>query len=245
MKVDQEVLTVLSNCQIKGNQVKIISQLERKLYEKTNQVLEAAGGRWNRKAKAHVFEGDAGDAMDQVLNTGEITTPQELGSFFTPLAVVHQLIDMSFVKVGMVVLEPSAGVGNIACEVVKITGMVNCIEINDAYCNLLRQIKLPLNVLQDDFLQVPPVAIFDRVIMNPPFAKQADIDHVTHAFRFLKPGGRLISIMSAGVTFRENRKTQEFRNLITDHSGGIQRLPDGSFKESGTMVSTVIVEIPN
>jgi 16S rRNA G1207 methylase RsmC len=36
--------------------------------------------------------------------------------------------------------------------------------------------------------------------MNPPFARQADIHHVNHALKFLKPDGLLVSVMSAGVT---------------------------------------------
>ena len=84
---------------------------------------------------------------------------------------------------------------------------------------------------------------FDFVIMNPPFARQADIDHVLHAFRFLKPGGVLVSIMSAGVMFREDRKTKAFREFIDDHAGTVERLPSGSFKASGTMVEACVVKM--
>lgn len=69
---------------------------------------------------------------------------------------------------------------------------------------------------------------------------QADIDYVLHAYKFLKPGGRLVSIMSSSVTFRENRKTVEFRELL-NACGTFGHNPEGSFKESGTMVNTIIV----
>jgi len=69
---------------------------------------------------------------------------------------------------------------------------------------------------------------------------QADIDHVQHAFKFLKPGGHLVSVMSAGVMFRENKKTVDFRNLI-ESCGHIERLPENSFRDSGTGVNTCIV----
>ena len=36
---------------------------------------------------------------------------------------------------------------------------------------------------------------------------QQDIDHVTAAYGLLAPGGILVTIMSAGVLFRENKKT--------------------------------------
>jgi len=32
------------------------------------------------------------------------------------------------------------------------------------------------------------------VVMNPPFEQQGDIDHITDAFKFLKPGGRMAAI---------------------------------------------------
>ena len=95
-----------------------------------------------------------------------------------------------------------------------------------------------------DFLAQSPDAIYDRVVMNPPFAKQADIKHILHALKFLKSDGLLVSVMAAGVLFRDNRLTTDFRDLINERGGNIEELPDGAFKESGTMVRTVIVTIP-
>ena len=47
---------------------------------------------------------------------------------------------------------------------------------------------------------------YDRIVMNPPFEAGQDIDHVRHAFQFLKDGGRLVSIMSPSPFFREDKK---------------------------------------
>ena len=92
-----------------------------------------------------------------------------------------------------------------------------------------------------DFLKAAPVQKFDRVVMNPPFSRQADIDHVTHAARFLKPGGRMVAIMSAGTIFRQNSKAVAFRGWLEALGGTLEDLPDGAFKASGTMVRTCIV----
>jgi type I restriction-modification system DNA methylase subunit len=100
-----------------------------------------------------------------------------------------------------------------------------------------------------DFLAVSPDTpnfggnLFDRVVMNPPFSRQADIRHVLHAFRFLRAGGRLVSVMSASVQFRENRLTTDFRKFVSDHKGRIESTPQGSFAVSGTLVNTVIVTL--
>lgn len=79
--------------------------------------------------------------------------------------------------------------------------------------------------------------------MNPPFSRQADIKHVSHALKFLKPNGRLVSVMASSMTFRSNKLTTEFRELIDLRNGWIEKLPEGAFKSSGTMVNTVIVVI--
>ena len=62
--------------------------------------------------------------------------------------------------------------------------------------------------------------------------------------RFLKPDGLLTSVMSAGVSFRDNRLTQDFRDMIRARGGDIEALPEGAFKAYGTMVNTIIATIP-
>ena len=77
MRVDNAVLAVLSVAATEGNQLFLTGQLDRKLYEKTNKVLESAGGKWNPKAKAHVFESDAADRIDQIIVSGEVEIPKD------------------------------------------------------------------------------------------------------------------------------------------------------------------------
>lgn len=152
------------------------------------------------------------------------------------------LMDLADVQPGMLCLEPSAGQGAIAMAVAKVAGGVMCVELLEQNVAKLRE---TFDVYHGDFLQVSPNVhpIYDRIVMNPPFEKQADIKHVLHAFDFLKPGGRLVSIMSASVLFRSNKLTQEFRDFVEQHGGSIEPLPEGSFKSSGTMVNTVVVVI--
>ena len=51
--------------------------------------------------------------------------------------------------------------------------------------------------------------------------------------------------MSGGVEFRNDKLTQGFRDLVLERGGDIEGLPDGAFKESGTMVRAVIVTLPS
>lgn len=246
MRVDDDVLAVLSRAETNGNALVLVGQLDRKMYERTNKVLEAAGGKWNRKAKAHVFDGEAATRVDQIILSGEVEVPKDEFNFFpSPPEVVARLMDLADVQQGMRVLEPSAGKGAIAYACADAGAAVDCIELMEAnFVALAGDARLG-SVRHMDFLAQAPEASYDRVVMNPPFAKQADIRHVLHALRFLKPGGLLVSVMAASVAFRDNKLTQDFRDLIRERGGDMEALPEGAFKASGTMVRSLIVTIPN
>lgn len=246
MRVNDDVLAVLSCAEASENMLVLTGQLERKLYERTNKVLEAAGGKWNRKLKAHIFEDNASDRVDQILLSGEVEIPKDEFNFFpSPPFVVTRLMYLANIQRGILVLEPSAGTGAIACACADAGATVNCYELlGSNYDVLARQPRLGM-VQHADFLAQAPEAKYDRVVMNPPFSKQADIKHVFHAQQFLKAGGLLVSVMSAGVSFRENKLTREFRDKIQRCGGNIETLPEGAFKTSGTMVRSVIVTLPN
>lgn len=247
MKIDEQVMSVLSVAQVIGNGVVLTGLLDRKLYEKTNKVLEATGGKWNRKEKAHVFAEDAATRIDQMLVSGEIEVPKDEFNYFpTPLAVVERLLALAAIRAGMTLLEPSAGTGAIAWPCAAAGATVDCYEIQqgNAFALAMNAPRELRRTAVADFLTVGPEPIYDRVVMTPPFAKQADIKHVTHALSFLKPGGLLVAVMSAGVVFRNDARTTEFRALVESRGGRIEPLPENSFKASGTGVNTVIAVIP-
>ena len=79
--------------------------------------------------------------------------------------------------------------------------------------------------------------------MNPPFSKHQDIDHVYKAFEILKSGGILVSVMSNSPFFRTDKKSEDFREFLMLNSAIVEELPEGAFKESGTMVKTCIIKI--
>lgn len=251
MKVSNEVINVLVAAEKQGANLVLVGQLPRPLYEQTNKVLEAAGGKWNKKAKAHIFEEDAADAIEPILLTGEVQlTKQEFGQFDTPPELAEKLVAMARIEAGMKVFEPSCGIGNIIRSLrFGVGGGCHYFgnELDRKRFETCRSNFFPAGgITNNDFLAMDPAPVFHRVVMNPPFAKQADIDHVRHALKFLREGGRLVAIMGAGVRFREDRKAKSFRADMIKLGGVFEDLPEGSFKESGTGVNacTLAVSLP-
>lgn len=240
--VPMPVLTVLSNCSVDGNVIRLPGQLDRKLYEQVNKILEAIGGKWDRKSKGHSFREDPSDLLDQVMLTGTIRKPEKFGYFPTPRPLGEEVVKLADIKDGMKVLEPECGTGELADLVSERIGKRNitCYELQESNIAVLRSKGYAAQ--QADFLSVAASPEFDRVIMNPPFERQQDIAHVRHAWGFLKPGGRITAIMSAGFTFRDNRVSADFREFVQQY-GSYRENPDGSFKPSGTNVKTVTVAL--
>lgn len=242
--VADSILDALKQATILGNSVKLSAQLEKNDYAKVNKIIEALGGKWNRKSSSHLFPtDDAGDRLADFIQTGKLDKPEKFGFFPTPAGLAKHLIAMADLSHNSKVLEPSAGIGNLALQCSEIVGRSNitCFEIQEKNCIALR--KKGFSVKNCDFLAETPTAEFDFCILNPPFEKQQDIDHVLHAFKFLKPGGTLAAIMSGGISFRSNKKTVDFRTFLDSLDAVVGQNADDAFKESGTMVRTITVKI--
>ena len=76
--------------------------------------------------------------------------------------------------------------------------------------------------------------------MNPPFTKGQDATHILHAYNLLNEIGTLVAVASASVEFNSQKKYQKLRELI-EKNGKIIKLPQNSFKESGTNVNSVLI----
>jgi len=242
MRIAEEILDVLRRADVQGANVVLAGQLDRSLYLKTNDVLLAAGGKWNRSAKAHVFQGDAGDRLDEIIVTGSVEKPKDFDFFPTPEALGREVVALADLQPGMFVFEPNAGDGALV-KIISETNYVDAMELVEARAKLIPINDNVRSVVVGDFLTATPHPRYDRAVLNPPFSKQQDILHVLHALKFLKPGGKLVAIMSSSVTFRDNKLTCDFRELIERCGGAITKNEEGAFKSSGTMVSTVTVEI--
>lgn len=100
-----------------------------------------------------------------------------------------------------------------------------------------------VNECAADFTTYHPGPIYDRVIANPPFSKNQDIDHIRQMYDCLVPGGRLVSFSSMHWQLAADRKSKEFKDWLSTLDAQVIEIPAGKFKHSGTMIATLIIVI--
>ena len=161
----------------------------------------------------------------------------------TPEAVGRMVIEQADIAPGMLVLEPSAGTGNLARLAVEAGARVECVEIQRPFARQLRDSNLYFNVVDGDFLARAVVPIYDRIIMNPPFEKGADMKHVETALGHLKPGGILVAIVSSMTGRRQSKADKAFAECLERRAATRTEVPRGAFAETGTNVACDIVRI--
>jgi len=170
------------------------------------------------------------------------------GFYPTPPTLARAMAEAVGVRAGERVLEPSAGMGALVEELVSRGAAVDAAEFNEARRAYLRAAFAGrANILDaEDFLVMPPTPYYDAVVMNPPFAvegmRQADAVHVEHALRFLRPGGRVVALMSPGsVDASTGRRRAALHAALQGF--GVQWVPveAGRFRISGTDTPTVML----
>lgn len=245
MKVDQKIVEILSLCRVQDNTVILPDgQLDRATYLAVDKVLTFMGGKWNRKTKGHLFDHDPSDDLDNVILAGEVSNHKKDFQFFpTPKAVAERVCDLAEITSECNCLEPSCGKGNIADEMwSRNPHMLLGLELDIIHKECLDQ-KPYLTTVGVNFLTHDLDLLFDRICQNPPFAHLQDVDHVYKAYSVLAPGGILVSVMSMAPFYRSDKKSQLFRTWLDEVGAEVENLPEGAFKESGTMVKTCIVKI--
>lgn len=240
MKISQDVIDIIAASKVVDNKLFLPEvQLDRKMYQNVDKALKCLGGAWNRKEKAHIFEKDIEDIIEQIIVSGEVVDKKKEFQFFpTPEKIVNVMIEKAGDLSTKTVLEPSAGKGAIASKIrSKQLDVVELMEENRQWL-----IENNFNVVGDDFMDEEFKQKYDVIIANPPFTKQQDVEHVTKMIELANE--RVIVIMSPSFQFRDNKKSKEFRDLLeTMTSVTITDIDAGEFKESGTMIRTVMLDI--
>lgn len=220
-------------------------------YKQVNAVLEAAGGKWNRKARCHLFSSDPREALGLALQTGQIihkekARKKERQAFYTPSATANTVACLADID-GHLVLEPNAGGGELAAACLRYGATnVHCIEIDADAAS-----ALPYPAIKADFLQCLPRApdvppefrrLYTRIVMNPPFTRKSDCKHVMHAFAHWLAIGGILTAIVCDDNFDRPDILAALRGSGATYTIK-ERLPAGTFKESGTMISTLVIQL--
>lgn len=166
------------------------------------------------------------------------------GFFPTPESLIIRMIDAAELESGMTVLEPSAGKGDILDAVKACRCKGQGFEIQPVLADLCKLKGHTVDCC--DFLKMQSVPAFDRVLMNPPFERGQDVQHVRKAFEWVKPGGRLVAIVSAAVM---QDRAEGFRawaykyGTITPNEGGEFKGRE-AFRETGVRTCLVVLDMP-
>lgn len=242
--IEPDLLSLLRSARLADSALVLPAQrLDKAVYARLDAVLRALGGKWDRGSQSHLFAPGDMSSLEAAIVTGRFIDPKDFGFFPTPPEIARRVIEAADLREGDMVLEPSAGHGSLADMAAALVGPQNVHVAEMLPRNRAVLQAKGYEILGEDFLAIAPEPIYDRIVMNPPFGNMADVDHVRHAAQFLSPGGRLVAIMSPSFEFRSSSKAKDFRDLLLAAAGRVEDLPDGSFKQSGTNVRTVLVTV--
>lgn len=238
------------HCTVSHNVIKLgQTQLSREDYLQIKKLLESRGGKWKGgKTSGFVFDSDA-EMIYRSICGGDIENKKNVYQFFpTPDDVADWMVEKLNVDISkeqLNVLEPSAGRGALINAFHRkfpdVT--VEAWEINPDCWYALEQLE-HIRLLKYDFLECPDdVEMYDYIIANPPFAKNADIRHFRRMYSVLKTGGRMCCIISSHALECKGREESEFKEWMYSLHPDVEELPAGTFKAAGTDVRTYMITV--
>jgi len=172
---------------------------------------------------------------------------KDLAFYWTPESAVHKIMGHLECQDGDCILEPSAGEGHIVEAIWSyarlkseykspIVVKIAAVEVDPTRAAIAQRKGIP--VQRKNFLEVAPKRMFDKVVMNPPFAGQHWRKHITHAMKFLKNDGErwgergtMGCILPASAHVDGHLKEMGLAYTWYD-------LPHATFREAGTNVAT-------
>lgn len=239
--MNNELIESIKKMAANGNRLELPKNEQFANYAQVKKCLITAGGKYNRCG--FIFSDDAQAVKDRLIGGEAINDKKKFQFFATPAALAAQIVELANIQPDSRMLEPSAGQGAIAELLRAKGGELRTVELMPQ--NIAALDRLGLSPFEGDFLTMDSLTLghFDRIVANPPFTKNQDIDHIRHMHKLLKPGGKLVSIASKSWTFGSQKKQVAFREWLDEVGATTTEIPAGAFKESGTQISAVIVEI--
>ncbi len=158
----------------------------------------------------------------------------------TPDTIIAQMVAGVNLE-GRIILEPSAGKGNIVDYLQLYGANVLACEKDP---NLASIVANKCRLLKDDFLEVTPeeVTHIDCIVMNPPFS--ADEKHILHAWTIAPEGCEIIALCNYETIRNHYSSSREKLYKIVDQFGNSQNLGEVfSTAERKTNVSIGLIRL--
>lgn len=167
------------------------------------KVLVSLGGTEGQSEVVH-FDYKLAPVLSLVLETGLVPDEKSHQFYPSPASVGRVAVDMAQITAEDTILEPSAGVGDLADLLPK--ERTHCVEISQLRCAVLE--AKGYAVIQADFLawaarEAGAGRRFTKVVLNPPFADGRALAHLQAAASLVAPGGRVSAVLPASMRGKE------------------------------------------
>lgn len=257
---------ILKKCRVEGTIVKLPEdKLDRKMYLEVAKSLELIGGKWKGgKIFGFVFQTDPTELLEEIASGEARNLKKEFQFFATPNEIADRLVELAEINDNDIVLEPSAGQGAIIRAIRRVSQKctIEAVELMPVNHSILQKLAMTpdypytkqgfnwdFTLHLGDFLNYTPtyafggMKTFTKIIANPPFTKNQDIDHIRQMYSHLKVGGRLVTVASRSWVNGGQKKQFAFREWLEEVWADVEEIEPGRFKESGTSVGGVIITI--
>jgi hypothetical protein len=245
--MNEKTIEVLKNSTVSGNSVKLPDvTLDRKEYIDVKKTLDGIGGKWKGgKTQAFIFQHDPKVLLDEILGGKKINLKKDFQFFGTPEKLADRLVELADISKEHTFLEPSAGQGAIIKAIRKVVSVkpIGYYELMLQNRDILENSEENILYLGHDFLEHNSDIKFDRIIANPPFTKNQDIEHFLKMYECLNDNGVLVCITSTSWKRGSQKKQVAFKKFLEEKDAEIIEVEEGAFKESGTSIATLIVKI--
>jgi phospholipid N-methyltransferase len=244
-----ELQASIAKCRIGANVVYLPNIKEGMLsnYADVRKAFLNAGATY--KNNTFIFPNDAKPYIDRLMGGESVSIKKEFQYFGTPERLADRLVELADIQQSDRVLEPSAGQGAIVNAIYRNNPnrnkQIDCCELMDVNRGILEKIE-GVNIIADDFLSLQNMVwtiYYDKIIANPPFNKNQDIDHIRKMYQVCKHGGRIVTIAGNSWRFGSQKKQVEFREWLDSIGAVVEDVEAGTFKESGTNIATCIIVI--
>lgn len=233
---------ILQNCQWDGQLLTLPQvQFKQKAYLEAKKWIKETGGSWNTSKQGFTWEFDANRVVQILLQGRRYNLQKEFQFFATPAKIADLAVSkFTSIEPYMTILEPSAGRGSLVKAVRRRcpSAIVDCYELMPENVEYLSKVD-GAHIVGRDFMNCHDH--YDRIIANPPFANNQDIDHLYMMYDRLNVGGELSCIVSQHWKFANDQKCAHFRQWLEMNDAEVIDFDNGEFKESGTNVGTSLI----